>query len=194
MQRPGSDAHMWLTLVSTDGGTALEFRKSPVYATIRPIQLYLGIQTNDHHRVHRQRCPRCRRYGPCAAAVGRPPRGPRTNRHEARLRPRRGVRGMHCRARWPSRALLFDPGGEGGRPSCGNRRRPCLPHAGRINPDGGLAPAASRFHRMRRGAVWLLHTGHADGGQGVAGPAAGPHRRADHRCPRWQPLSLHRVY
>src|SRR6202166_4403172 len=95
------------------------------------------------------------------------------------------MRRLHGADRRRRPPLMPDAGRERGRPLGANARW----SQGRSES----APAATRVHGAFRGAVRLLHAGHADGGKGAARPQPTAYPRRSRQCHRGQYLPLHRI-
>ncbi|CAA9244712.1 MAG: 4-hydroxybenzoyl-CoA reductase, gamma subunit, partial [uncultured Craurococcus sp.] len=102
---------------------------------------------------------------------------------EIRLRPGH-LRGLHHPAGRRAAACLPPPRGGGGGAADRYGHRPRRARA--ASPPG-------RLHGTLRGAVRLLHTWDADGGQGAAGPQSRPDARGGDRGDRRKSLPLHRL-
>src|ERR1700692_1502937 len=73
------------------------------------------------------------------------------------------------------------------------RGRPLRGNAGWTEGRAEPAPAATRLHGAFRGAVRLLHAGHADGGKGPARPQSTAFPRGGRQRDRGQHLPLYRI-
>ena len=139
----------------------------------------------DACRRHRERHhARCRRRAANAARV-LPPRTPRSDRHQRRLR-HLVVRHLHGARRRRGREVVHDAR-RAGRRSVGHDDRG---HGRRRRHD---APAAGCVPSQPRAAVRVLHARHDHGRGELPAGEPEPHGRRGARVARGEPLPVHRL-